>query len=376
MKRLILLLLALVAAGCTRGYELSERAFVLGVAIDLSADRSILLTTQVYNPNQGKEDNPAKGSSLNVSTKGESVFEAIRDITLQLGRKGQWSHIQMILIGEEVAKSPRFQEVLDFFYRDDEPRLINHITITEGRAEDYLQGKSQIENSIGRTMLDIQHSATKYTSKIPEITLRELVLGVQSEVSTAVVPYAVHSKNDDKRFRYAGGAVIRNKRMTGVLPTDEIQYYLMMVNKFKNGVITIPTGPQSTSESFEILSSETHIKPLTSKDPITVKISVKMSGSIREVTRSVLDTPETTRAYEKKIGEAVQARMEKTLQNLKVLQADALGVGNRISKQRPGLWKELKPDWKDHYEKLKYEFDVKVTILNTGLETGRAIFSQ
>jgi spore germination protein KC len=377
MYRLVAsLLLLLLTAGCTRGLELSERAFVLGVAVDLTANQQILMTTQIYNPSQGKSDIPAKGATLNIITEGPSLFEAVRNITLQLGRKGQWSHIQMILIGEEVARSPKFREILDFFYRDDEPRLMNHISITNGKAGPYLNGKTLIENSNGRTLVDIQRIATRFTAKIPEMTLRELILKVQSEVSTALIPYVERGKKDDKSSEYTGGAVVLNKKMVGFLPSEEVQYYMLAVNKVRNAVISIPTDSKSTAEAFEIIQSSAKISTRLEDDTVKVKLSLAVSGTVREITHSRMDTTEETKQYELHIADTIRSRTEKMLLSLKEMKADAIGIGNRISKLHPRVWKEMKPEWQEQFEKVEYEIDVKVTIINTGLDTGHTIFSK
>ncbi len=377
MYRLIVpFLLLLLTAGCTRGLELSERAFVLGVAVDLTANQQILLTTQIFNPSLGKTDTPAKGATLNITTEGPSIFEAIRDITLQLGRKGQWSHMQMILIGEEIARSSKFREILDFFYRDDEPRLMNHISITNGKAGPYLNGKVLIENSNGRTLVDIQRIATRFTAKIPEMTLRDLILKVQSEVSTAVIPYVERDKKDDNSLHYTGGAVVLNKKMVGFLPSEEIQYYMLAVNKMENAVISIPTESKSTAEAFEIIQSSAKINSRLENGTVKAKLSLSVSGTVREITRSRIDTPDQTKQFELHIADTIRLRTEKMLLSLKGMKADAIGIGNRISKLQPGVWRQMKPDWQEQFHKMECEVQVKVTVINTGLDTGHTIFSK
>lgn len=377
MCRLIVsLLLLLCTAGCTRGLELSERAFVLGVAVDLTADQQILLTTQIFNPSQEKTDTPAKGATLNITTEGPSIFETIRDITLQLGRKGQWSHMQMILIGEEVARSSKFREILDFFYRDDEPRLMNHISITNGKAGPYLNGKALIENSNGRTLVDIQRIATRFTAKIPEMTLRDLILKVQSEVSTAVIPFVERDKKDAKSLQYTGGAIVLNKRMVGFLPSEEVQYYMLAVNKMQNAVISIPTDSKSTAEAFEIIQSSAKINTRMEDGIVKTKLSLAVSGTVREITHSRIETMDETKQFEQHVADTIRSRTEKMLLSLKRMKADAIGIGNRISKLKPGVWREMKPQWQEHFENMECEVDVKVTVINTGLDTGHTIFSK
>ncbi|MNW12998.1 hypothetical protein D3C71_2108290 [compost metagenome] len=64
------------------------------------------------------------------------------------------------------------------------------------------------------------------------------------------------------------------------------------------------------------------------------------------------------------------------LLSLKGMKADAIGIGNRISKLQPGVWRQMKPDWQEQFQKMECEVEVKVTVINTGLDTGHTIFSK
>ena len=68
----------------------------------------ISLTTQIYKPSQGVSATGAKAAKsayLNVITQNESISRAIRDIPLNLGRKAQWSHTRLIIIGENLPEN-------------------------------------------------------------------------------------------------------------------------------------------------------------------------------------------------------------------------------------------------------------------------------
>ncbi|MNL59766.1 hypothetical protein D3C87_1835190 [compost metagenome] len=111
-------------------------------------------------------------------------------------------------------------------------------------------------------------------------------------------------------------------------------------------------------------------------DTVKVKLSLAVSGTVREITHSRMDTTDETKQYELHIADTIRSRTEKMLLSLKEMKADAIGIGNRISKLHPRVWKEMKPEWQKHFEKVEYEIDVKATIINTGLDTGHTIFSK
>lgn len=134
--------LALVClTGCWDKMELTERAFIMGVAIDKGENDQVVLTVQMYRPTQmpGGQRSRQREAFFQVKVKGNTVLEAARDIPVKLGRKGQWSHCRVIIIGEDIAREKKVDKVLDFLYRDHEPRLNSAIFVAKGKAADYLE---------------------------------------------------------------------------------------------------------------------------------------------------------------------------------------------------------------------------------------------
>lgn len=375
MNRWLALLLLIGLTGCT-GMELTERSFVLGVAVDLTKEGRVVLTAQMYRASQEKADKAKGGAAVNIRTEGETLFEAARNILNQLGRKAHWGHMQMIFIGEDLVRSPRFKDVLDYFYRDEESRLTTRISVTEGKAASYLQTGAFQEQTSSRQARNIQNRTHRFSGKTGEQTLLKLYMAMQSESATAIIPYVKHEYGDPKMLHYLGGAVIREGRFAGMLPSDQMPPFLMLNHQFGNGVLNIPCDNGQLDESFEVLLIETHMAPQIRNGRLFVPITMQIEGSIRELSCSRIDTKEDSQRFARKVQETVENKIDLLMSAIKERRMDVLEFGNRLYQRKPGLWNQWKEDWPEQLSQLEYEVHLTVHVANIGLEGGRSAFEK
>ncbi len=148
MKKLAILLfltaIFIMLPGCWSKKELTELGFVMGIAFDQGKDGKIEMLTQVYRPTSVQSTASAltRVSSINIKTSDDSVMEAVRDITIHLGRKAQFSHMRIIVVGEKLARSVNIGKLLDLFYRDHEPRSSVSLAIAKGKASKMLEKRA------------------------------------------------------------------------------------------------------------------------------------------------------------------------------------------------------------------------------------------
>jgi spore germination protein KC len=367
--------MTMTAPGCSR-MELNERGFILGAAIDEAADGKLELTTQFYKPNEGTTAaTPKKASSFNIRTMGYSVFDAARDLTVHLGRKAQWSHMQAILVGEDLASKRPLGDILDFFYRDDEPRLTTPILITQGKAGPYLEEKPYIEKTISRQFKGIGQSATQYSGKSVEMNLLELQSQLNTETGAAIMPYVYILEKEPKHAVVSGGALVKNGLMIGKIAPDQVHSYLMLLGKFRSGIVPVPCGKnEEQSESFEVQTTETKLVTHIDQEALSVTVKMNVSGTVRELVCSSLMKPEDHAAFQGKVEATLERQMREFIQLLQKRKADVLGIGNELYKKHPRLWKSWKEGWDDRFSQLRFEYSIQVHIANTGLGGWKSTF--
>lgn len=377
------LLPILLLTGCWDQVELTERGFVMGVAIDLAANGRVELTAQIYKPQQkagvgsGNQGQPY----VNVKIVQSNIFETVRDIPTHLGRRAQWSHQRVILIGEDFAKEHNISEALDFFNRDHEPRQTSKVFITEGKASQFFNKKPLIENTISQQLKRIQESTSEYSAKSMNVNLFMLNLQLESQTGYAAVPYIKPDNSQDQSIAVKGLAILKNGKMVGTISPTQTEYLNILLNQYKNAIIKVPCEQQNQAnyklhESLEVVSLHSEIKPKASAESIEMHISIRIKSSAGELLCSEVNTTKG----EKKFIEKAQLTLKHDLRNftdqLQARKIDMLGIGNQIYRMNPKLWKKLQPDWDDHFQRARITYDIRISLLDTGMLVGKSSVSK
>lgn len=118
----LFLLLLVVLTGCWNRRELNELAIAVAMGVD-KKDNDYLVSIQIVNPGAVAAQRAGTDTApvITYSTQGTSIFEALRRTTTKSPRKIYLSHMQVIVLGKEVAEEG-IAKVLDFLSRDHEFR--------------------------------------------------------------------------------------------------------------------------------------------------------------------------------------------------------------------------------------------------------------
>ncbi|GAA3405950.1 Ger(x)C family spore germination protein [Paenibacillus hodogayensis] len=366
-------LLLLVLTGCWDKAELTEFGYVQAVAIDRNASGKFELTTLFYVPSAGSETQKPTRKGITIKTQGDTIFDALRDISSQFGRKAKWDHMRIILLGEQLLRKQSAGEVLDFFSRDHEPRATVLMLVAEGQAGEYLTVKPFIEYTIGQQLRKMEKIAAKYSANTSRVPLFDLAIQLKSETGIATVPFAQLEKAA-KTVTLAGVAVLKEGKVGFILTPAETQSLLMLTNQYEEGILEFPCPGKPDSptdkESFEVFSLDTSVNPVIQHNEAAVDVRIKIKGSVGELRCSALMSREEGEQFEERIAKQVERDLQKTIARLQKEKTDALGIGNRIFRTNPALWKRWKPAWPDHFAAIRFHVAVEVRVLNTGMNIG------
>ncbi|MDF2960999.1 MAG: spore gernimation protein GerC [Paenibacillus sp.] len=369
----VLVIVSIFLTGCWSHYELTDMAFVMGVAIDTKQDGTVQITTQYYKPKGG-----IGNSNLNIISTGDSVLTAIRNITGELGRRSQWSHMSVILISEETARRTKIGDLLDIFYRDPEPRLTASILITKGNAQSYLEKKPTIEQTTSQQIMRSKEALYEYAARTVDSNLLELGKQLRDKTGNAVIAYV--TTDGEKNFKVSGSALFKKDRMVDILTGDEQDGYLMLTNRYKYGLFEVPCkGSVQDKEQNEIVEVTEFSSNLTyrfDKERLVVTVNALAKGSGRELKCTAFDSVDVERAFMKKTEEILVDEMKRTFATLQKKKLDIFLIGNRVYQNNEKLWYKLEPEWEDYFSHARFEAHVTLSLENTGTAAGRPVFSK
>jgi len=378
MKKLAILLFLtavfLMLPGCWSKKELTELGFVMGIAFDQGKDGKIDMLTQVYRPTSVQSTASAltRISSINIKTTDDSVMEAVRDITIHLGRKAQFSHMRIIVVGEKLARSVNIGQLLDLFYRDHEPRSSVSLAIAKGKAGKMLEKKPVIEQTTAQQLLRAEETAYSSSAKTLDTSLLKLVMQMKSAHPDSVVSYVYEDKKSNKMYSSAGLALLKNGKMKTLLPSGKVEGLLMLRNEYKSGVIEIPCADKKKEvENTEILAIHTRTKPVIKGDKISVSVKLQGDVAIGELKCSKLLTEKDEDEFIHRIEEKMKVQMKSTIRFLQANQMEVIGIGNSIYKMNPKKWEKIKQTWDAQFAEVPFDIQVKLRLVTNGTITGK-----
>lgn len=369
MLLLILTAVFLILPGCWSKYELTERGFVMGVALDQGKNGDIEMLTQIYRPTSAQSVSSATTgpSSIHIKTTDQSVMEAIRDIPIHLGRKAQWSHLRVIIVGEKLARKVNVGNLLDLFYRDHEPRSSVSLMIAKGSASKLLMKQPLIEQTSAQQFLRASESAYNTASKTMDISLLHLLLQLKSANSDAVVSYVYEEKQSNDMFAAAGLALLKDGKMKVILPSKRVEGLLVLRNAYKSGVIEISCpGRKGENETSEILAMQVRVKPVFKGDKLTIRSKIEGDIAIGELSCSTISSLKDEEAFIKRVEEKLKEQVRLTIKFLQANQIDVIDVGNHVYRTNPRKWERMKGDWGKQFAEASFDVQAKLRLVTNG----------
>ncbi len=154
MQAAVSLLLAAALCGCGAPVPLKEKLIVEGIAVD-AAEAGYKATVQAYSP-------AAEGGSRLFQATGGTVFEALRNIDVQVGKQAYYSDARVILLSEACLQAGLWA-ALDFFIRSSALPAGVPVAATVGPAADLFAIESEAGDqpaAVVANLLQVNRSGT------------------------------------------------------------------------------------------------------------------------------------------------------------------------------------------------------------------------
>jgi len=362
MKKLLASLIILILLpGCWGLSELEKVAIVSGVGIDVIEPTKIRVTTEILKPSDIRKGKPEP--YIIADAEGLTVFEAVRDFIITQGKKLLWSHVNVLIIGEETAKNS-VVPIVGFLMRDHEPRPSMKVLVAEGSASDIMHIKSKQGPTTMTIRTGLEEQAS--LSKAPNIEFHEFNQALFSPVRDPYVP--IIRKSDDG-FKIYGTAIFKKSRMVGTLTSEETRGLHRVLGKLKGGVqvIQLPSD-HPLFISLEIKESNTDVKVKIVNHKPKILIEVKEMAFIGSDTGGLYLTMEQYEQIKAIYKKVIRKEMEQTIKKVqKELKSNALAFDLAVRTQKKEYWNQVKDQWDKIYPSIEVEIKVETEIPEEGL---------
>nr|WP_239541460.1 Ger(x)C family spore germination protein [Pullulanibacillus pueri] len=363
----------LFLTSCWDRIEIEDRGFVIAIGIDLSESGQYLLTEQIAVPGgqsaQAGQGGAGGGTFLNVVGTGPSIMDIIREASAKTNRAPFYEHIKVILISKDVAKTPKFDDALDFFIRSPEMRRATKIMITEDKASDILKN-TQPGATIPGLYID-KITANPYQN---ERIISPTLIGDINEALYQEKSFMIqHIFTKHETLDIEGAAVFHGNttHLAGILSPEQTAGLSFLTANAKGGTIS---GQYHNHEiSLLVKNSERKITAVDLSHPqhLKFKLDINIEGNMLETGTSInfIDTSirsDIQKAFEKSLNKQIQ----ETLQLIqKQYTTDIIGISDYMRIHHWDRWQQIENNWEKnnkYFKDVDIDVNTYIFIRNTG----------
>jgi len=371
LKKIILfiwvLLCSLILEGCWDAKELDDLSVPLVAALDKTLESEKEYPDDKYLVSLGipifYED--AEQKFHVVETPGQIVGDARERRNSQLGEQVIFGQMQLLLIGEELAKAEDFLEITDILTRNPSVKASLFIVVVKGRAVDLINKPIHDYPNVGiylKALLD----DSKDTIFFPYTTLFDLNRESLSYETAVLVPHIIYR---GEHIDLAGSCLVNKGKVAGELGSKETETAVMLRGIKCRGTLSFE-ALMDKKVIDEATFAGTNSRKVTMKregDRYIFNIQINLSGIIVEHKEQnpMQDGIDLIKVFQDSLEQHIKKRaevfVEKTQEEYKF---DALCLANYIKAHtREKLTKE---DIDKIVQKAEINVEVKVEIRNAG----------
>ncbi|MDQ0061974.1 Ger(x)C family spore germination protein [Paenibacillus harenae] len=393
LARLICVIcMLLLLSGCWDLRYLDKLGVVYAVGIDPdpSGKQELQLTVQVVLPQNVASESKGSGGGPTVTTfteTGDTVFEAIRKMSTKTSRRLFFSHTQMLIISEAMARRGVYP-LVDLIERNPDIRTDMQIALTRGTsARKLLQTTTQMEsipvNQL-REMIEVNEEAyaTNYATYVKDITRLAGKGGEQGVIPSLRIEGDKSAGNKADNITsipaeavpsLASMGVLKDGKLVGFLTSKQSRGLAWLKDKVKNTVVKVACPESEGYLTVEVQNAKRLYKVKQSGDgkPI-IEAELLLTGGIQEIMCPGVKVMEES--VLEQIGElasqTVKSEAEEAIRVLqKDIRSDALGWGKEIYMHKPSLWKRVEAEWDTEFSSVQSNIRCKTKISSSGIRS-------
>ncbi|MED4784063.1 Ger(x)C family spore germination protein [Brevibacillus choshinensis] len=373
LRVIAFMLLPFLLSGCWDRVEIQDRLFVMAVAIDKNkgekGKRSYYEFTAQFTEARalsGRVTSPHVSPVWNATSTGPSIFECIRLMATRVARVPYYEHLQVIIIGEELAKEG-LNHPLDLFLRDHESRRKIKLVIVQGSAKEALYVKPKLIPVSGQYISRLTEQGRAKTARLPHTTSIGQFSSNFHGGTNSVLPRITTHPHE---LKMAGGAIMKGEKLVGWLTDQEVKSLRWINGTFSAGDEVLLQNPEGGPPGFTTLEvkavrSTVHTAIKNGKPVFTVMI--RGESNLAEDGMQDKPTIEKLKKKEEQVNKTVQAKTEALIKKMQSnIQTDIFGFGEELRRHQYAYWKTHEKNWEHIFKEAEVHVNVETFIRRIG----------
>ncbi|MBO9128996.1 Ger(x)C family spore germination protein [Bacillus sp. 165] len=384
--KLMLLFIFIFAAltGCSNYKELNELGIVVGAGIDYDPKKDVYeVVHQVINPSENNVQGSGSGATAVVSFKssGKTLVEAARNSSKKFNRLPIYSHIALLIIGEQLAKKETLNFLFDVFERDGKVRV--NIPVLIARNTDVQQLMDTLP-SLGKipmsTIVQTVDISSQLLGENGETKVFEVIQSLASEgrePAISGISIGNDKKNEitqanletmDKAYVYLNGVgMFKKGKLVGWMDGKKTKSIQIIDNTLQETSLRIHCNEKKYN-SILINRSHSRVKVDMQNNQAVISVRTHAIGTLDEMLcNKDISNDKVIKEFEYKAKQELQQEIRSGILAAQQKGSDIFGFGDVLHISHPDKWKKVKQDWNKMFAKAKIDIHVDIGIESTGM---------
>ncbi len=386
---LVLLCSPLVLTGCWDRQEPENLAIILAGGYDYNPETDMYkIILQMENSlisrggqGGGGGENPPYWT---VSGWGYTPIDAVANIRKKVSQQIHYSHLQLLVLSEELVKTRGVVAVMDALARSRQSRPIIMIAVAKGDVEkilsvDFPNAFTNAEGLIGHITVTSRELGTSINQLGREFLHKLFEPGIEPiSIYLKLINQEEAEKEEKPQsdsppyIKQSGLVAFKDDKMVGILDDREARGWSWLRPQGREGIINI-TYPEDEKTYLTLLASRKgyKVEPYFKKDGTpAIKTQVEVSGNIISATGRVSfkEWSPLTQSMENRFAEAIRNDIKIAIAKAQSLKSDIFGFGNAFYRKHYKEWLKMEKDWPELFAKLQVEIDVRASIKRMGMD--------
>lgn len=360
----ILVLLMLLSSGCGTMTDVERTAVGAGLGVDLDNENNVLFYAQFNRPVNVQETGANEAQSEVFTGRGKTPTQAARNITLVMPHLPLWSHADIFVLGEKLARTDLYY-MADFLSRNRNIRKNSFLVVAyKVSPYDIFHGECPFALCSSRGIINILRAQDKNFGVYPLVTSLEFVTKLLSYGIDPVAPQVTIVKKDGRSILTIDGmAVFRQNRMVGSLNELECRGYRWLSPTSKKGGLVVLSAPWPGVDyiSLEVNEFNTRTRPRFADGKLIMDVQVDVIVGLVDI-GGMVNILENERIIEDLTAQEIERQIYACIAKAQQLNSDILGWGQKVQRYEPEVWETLKPLWYDTYPHIEAQVAVKADL--------------
>jgi len=380
----VIIILIFSLSGCSNYKELSEIAIVLGIGVDYIPDKDIYeVTYQVVNPSENAAKGTGTGATpvINYKSSGKTLSEAAENASNIFSRQNIYSHIQLVLIGEQLAKKESLNFIFDIFERDAGVRV--NVPVLIARNDDVktlLDILLVIDKVPVRSLVGKLRNASNINGEHGEIKINDVIerlTNFGSEPTISGISISGNKKTGaskdnlekmEKTFVLLNGVgVFKKGKLVGWIEGNKTKSLQIINNTIQSTNLRIHCDERRYNNILlNRIKSNSKVDIKDNHALITIQSNVY--GNFTEILcNKDLGKREVIYEFEQNGAKELEKEIKAGISATQKMKSDVFGFGEMYRSDHPKKWRKIKNHWNELFSNAKVIVKVNLNIEGTGM---------